>query len=265
MTEQLEVFATGLQMGESPRWHDGRLWVCDWLAGRVLVFDADGNRGAVAAVAGMPFSIDWLPDGRMVVCTPNGVRAGKDLELYGAGGRPWNEIAVDPAGRVYVNVPGSMPWEDPVPGTAAVVLPDGTTRDVADDLWFPNGMVVTPDGSTLVVAESHADRLTAFTIDATGDLVDRRVWADLGEGAAPDGICMDRDGAIWYASVPGSRCVRVEQGGRVLETVEAGQSCFSCTLGGEDGRTLYITANDYSEEGVGNGRVLAARVPVGSW
>lgn len=257
------MVATGLQMGESPRWHDGRLWVCDWLAGQVLAFDADGSRAVMARVDGMPFSIDWLPDGRLVVSTADGVRVGEDLAPYGAAGRPWNEIVVDPAGRVYVDVPGSMPWEDPVPGSAAVVLPDGTTRDVADDLWFPNGMVVTHDGSTLVVAESHADRLTAFTVDTDGDLVDRRVWADLGEGAAPDGICMDRDGAVWYASVPGMRCVRVAEGGQVLETVEVGQPCFSCTLGGEDGRTLYITANDYSEQGVGNGRVLAARVAVG--
>lgn len=146
-----------------------------------------------------------------------------------------------------------------------MILPDGTTRDVADDLWFPNGMAVTADGSTLIVAESHADRLTAFTIDSDGGLVDRRVWADLGEGAAPDGICLDREGAVWYASVPGMRCVRVAEGGQVLETVEAGQPCFSCVLGDDDGLTLYITANDYREQGVGNGRVLTARVTVAGW
>lgn len=245
MTNTLDVFATGLQMGESPRWHDGRFWMCDWLAGQVLVFAADGSREVVATVEGMPFSIDWLRDGRLLVSTPDGVRVGTDLAPYGAEGRPWNEIVVDPAGRAYVDVPGSMPWEDPAPGSAAVILPDGTTRDVADDLWFPNGMAVTADGSTLIVAESHADRLTAFTIDSDGGLVDRRVWAELGEGAAPDGICLDREGAVWYASVPGMRCVRVAEGGQVLETVEAGQPCFSCVLGDDDGLTLYITANDY--------------------
>lgn len=265
MTETLDVFATDLQMGESPRWHDGRFWMCDWLAGQVLAFNADGSREVVATVDGMPFSIDWLPDGRLLVATPDGLRVGTDLAPYGAGGLPWNEIVVDPAGRTYVNVPGSMPWEDPVPGSAAVVLTDGTTRAVAEDLWFPNGMVVTPDGATLIVAESHADRLTAFTIGPDSDLVDRRVWADLGEGAAPDGICLDREGAVWYASVPGKRCVRVAEGGHVLETVEAGQPCFSCVLGDEDGLTLYITANDYSEQGVGNGRVLTDRVAVAGW
>lgn len=264
MDDAPAVFATGISMGESPRWHDGRFWMCDWVAGEVLVFDDDGAREVVATVEGMPFSIDWLPDGRLVVCTPDGVRVGPDLTLLGAAGQGWNEIVVDPAGRVYVDVPGSMPWEDPLPGSVAVVLPDGTSRHVAGDLWFPNGMAVTPDGSTLVVAESHADRLTAFTI-ADGDLVDRRVWAELDEGSAPDGICLDRDGAVWFASVPGSRCVRVAEGGEVLQTVEAGQPCFSCVLGGPDGRTLFITANDYDEHGVRNGRVLTTRVDVAGW
>jgi len=262
MDDDLTVFATGISMGESPRWHDDRFWMCDWMAGEVLVFGDDGSREVVATVEGMPFSIDWLPDGRLVVSTPDGVRVGADLAPYGAQGEPWNEIVVDPTGHVFVDVPGSMPWEDPLPGSAAVVMPDGASRVVAGDLWFPNGMVVTPDGQTLVVAESHADRLTAFTVTDDGDLVDRRVWAELGEGAAPDGICLDREGGIWYASVPGARCVRVAEGGEVLQTVEVGQPCFSCVLGGPDGRTLFITANDYSDEGVGNGRVLTARVEV---
>lgn len=265
MDDDLTVLATGISMGESPRWHDGRFWMCDWGAGEVLVLAEDGAREVVATVEGMPFSIDWLPDGRLVLSTPDGVRVGTRLEPYGALGQSWNEVVVDPSGRVYVDVPGSMPWEEPVPGSVAVVLPDGTSRVVAGDVWFPNGMVVTPDGSTLVVAESHADRLTAFTITATGDLVDRRVWAELGEGAAPDGICLDREGAIWFASVPGSRCVRVAEGGEVLQVVEVGQPCFSCVLGGPDGRTLFVTANDYGEEGAGNGRVLTARVPVAGW
>jgi len=121
-----------------------------------------------------------------------------------------------------------MPWENPKPGIVAVVLPDGTSRQVADDLWFPNGMAVLGD-DTLVVAESHADRLSAWTITDSGELVNRRAWADLGPGAAPDGICADAEGAIWYASVPGQRCSRVAPGGRVLDTVEADRACFACT------------------------------------
>ncbi|MEO9321892.1 SMP-30/gluconolactonase/LRE family protein [Nocardioides sp. C4-1] len=260
----VDVFATGLQMGESPRWHQGRFWMCDWMAGEVLVFDADGTRHVVAEVEGLPFSIDWLPDGRLVVTTPDGVRVGDELAPYGAPGRGFNEIVVDPAGRAYVDMPGSMPWEEPLPGLAAVVEPDGSSRDLVGDLWFPNGMAITPDGRTLIVAESHADRLTAFTIADDGDLVDRRVWAELGEGAAPDGICLDADGAVWFASVPGRSCRRVAEGGEVLQTIDVGQPCFSCVLGGDDGRTLYVVANDYSETGVGNGRVLTCRVDVGA-
>src|SRR5881227_564005 len=234
-----EVFATGLQMGESPRWHDGRFWMCDWLAGEVLVFDADGSREVVARVAGLPFSIDWLDDGRLVVTTPGGVAAG----------------------RAWVDMPGSMPWEEPKPGIVAVVLPDGTSRQVADDVWFPNGMAVVDD-DTLVVAESHADRLTAWTITDSGELVDRRLWADLGPGSAPDGICADAEGAIWYASVPGQRCSRVAAGGEVLDTIDADRGCFACMLGGDDGRTLYIVANNYSRSGASDGIVLVRRVAV---
>lgn len=257
----VEIFATGIGMGESPRWHEGALWLCDWMAGEVLRFDAEGEREVVARVEGMPFSIDWLPDGRLVVCTPDGVRVGADLAPYGALGRGWNEIVATPTGDVFVNVPGSMPWEDPLPGIATLVRPDGSSLDVAGDLWFPNGMALTPDGETLVVAESHRRRLTAFTVTATGELTERRVWADLGEGT-PDGICLDAEGACWYADVPNQHCRRVAEGGEVLQTVEVGQGCFSCVLGGEDGRTLFIAANDFDGVSAGGGRVLTQRVTV---
>jgi sugar lactone lactonase YvrE len=255
------LFATGIQMGESPRWHDGRFWMCDWIAGEVLVFDAGGNRSVVARVEGLPFSIDWLPDGRLLITTPHGVVIGPEMLPYGAMGRPFNEIVVDRAGRTWVDMPGAAPGEDPKPGIVAVVLPDGTSNTVADDVWFPNGMVVLDD-NTLVVAESHADRLTAWTIKDSGELVDRRVWADLGSGAAPDGICADADGAIWYASVPAQRCTRVTEGGEVLDTIDVDRGCFACMLGGDDGRTLFIVANHYRDRGAPDGIVLTQRVDV---
>jgi sugar lactone lactonase YvrE len=248
-------------MGESPRWHDGRLWLCDWVAGEVLAFAADGAREVMARVEGLPFSIDWLPDGRLVATTPNGLVAGPGLEPYGAPGQPFNEIVVDGAGRAWVDMPGAMPWEEPKPGIVAVVLPDGTHRQVAGDVWFPNGMAVLGE-DTLVVAESHADRLTAWTITDDAELVDRRVWAELGPGAAPDGICADAEGAIWYASVPGQRCVRVAEGGAVLDTVEADRGCFACMLGGADGRTLFIVANRYADGRATDGVVLTHRAGV---
>lgn len=256
-----EVFATGIQMGESPRWHQGRFWMCDWLAGQVLVFDADAHRDAVARVEGMPFSIDWLPDDRLVLTTPRGMVTGPDLAPYGALRRPFNEIVVDAAGRAWANMPGSTPWEKSKPGTLTVVLPDGSSHQAADDLWFPNGMAIL-DESTLVVAESHADRLTAWTITGSGELVDRRVWAELAPGSAPDGICSDAEGAIWYASVPGQRCTRVAEGGEVLDTVGADRGCFACMLGGDDGRTLYIVANRYTGGRASDGIVLIEPVAV---
>ena len=166
-----QVFATGIAMGESPRWHDGRLWVCDWLAGEVLAFTEDGERTVVHRIDGLPFSVEWLPDGREVLTTQDGVVVGPDLAPYGGTGRPWNEVVVDPRGHVFVNMPGSMPGQEPKPGVLAVITPDGRTRDVAGDLWFPNGMAVTPDGTTLVVAESHAHRLDRLH-DRRGRLAD---------------------------------------------------------------------------------------------
>jgi sugar lactone lactonase YvrE len=125
-------------------------------------------------------------------------------------------------------------------------------------------MAVTPDNSTLIVAESYAKRLTAYDIGPDGGLADRRVWADLGEGV-PDGICLDAGGAVWYADVPNQRCVRVAEGGEVLATVDAGLGCFSCALGGPDGRTLFITAAEWhgmdGMTGPGTGQVLTADAP----
>ena len=261
------VLATGLAMGESPRWHDGLLWVCDWLSGEVVAVDSQGHTEVVRRIEGLPFSVDWLPDGREIYTTHAGVVVGPDLAPYGGTGRPWNEIVVDPLGRAFVNMPGSMPGEEPRPGVAAVVTPDGETREVADDLWFPNGMAVTPDGSTLIVAESHAHRLTAFTITRDASLTDRRTWAELGDHAAPDGICLDADGAVWYADVPNRHCRRVSEGGTALETVEVDRGCFACMLGGPDGRLLHIVATDWErldwQHGGGDrtGQVLTYRAP----
>jgi len=257
----IELFASGIQMGESPRWHGRRFWMCDWIAGEVLAFDADGSREVVARVEGLPFSIDWLPDDQLVITTPRGVVIGQEQAPYGVVGQPFNEVVVDAAGRAWVDMPGAAPWEDPKPGIVAVVLPDGTSRQVAGDVWFPNGMVVLGD-DTLVVAESHADRLTAWTITDVGELADRRVWADLGSGSAPDGICADAEGAIWCSSVPGQRCTRVAEGGTVLDTIEVDRGCFACMLGGDDGRTLFIVANRYGASGASDGIVVTQRVDV---
>ena len=244
------VLADGLRMGESPRWHAGRLWLSDWGARQLLAVNADGSTEVVRDMPTAPFSFDWLPDGRMLVISRGGrveaMHTDGSVQPYAdvsaVDDKPWNEIVTDGRGFAFVNGIGfEFPGGVPSTGQIAVIAPDGSTRRVADGLQFPNGMAVTADGSTLVVAESYAHCLTAFDIGSDGSLSGRRVWADLGD-AAPDGICLDAGGAAWYADVPHRRCVRVAQGGRVLATLDADRGCFACMLGGEAGSMLFAVA-----------------------
>jgi sugar lactone lactonase YvrE len=255
----------GIVLGESPRWHDGRLWLCDWGARELLVLDPAGGREVVPTGPSVPWSIDWLPDGRLVF-TASGESALVTQHADGSQTRyadlshlsehPWNEIVVDGRGNTYIDNIGfdMIGGEPPRPGTIALVTPDGAARQVADGVEFPNGMVVTPDSATLIVAESYARRLTAFDIGPDGELSNRHVWADLGDGA-PDGICLDAEGAVWYADVPNRRCVRVREGGAVLQTVQLDRGCFACMLGGEGGDTLFVVAADWrGPASMGEGR-----------
>src|SRR6266545_1898708 len=216
---QVQTLLTGLAMGESPRWHEDRLWFSDWGAQEVIAVDLDGNsKVQVRTPFGLPFCIDWLPDGRLLIVSGRESRLLRreldgslvtHADLRALSDKTWNEIVVDGRGNAYLNG---------VAGTIALVAPDGSGRRVADGLAFPNGMAVTPDNATLIVAESHARRLTAFDIAADGGLSNRRVWADLGDGV-PDGICIDADDAVWYGDVHNKRCVRVRGGGAALQTI----------------------------------------------
>jgi sugar lactone lactonase YvrE len=250
----MRTVLTGLTFGESVRWHEGRVWFCDWVAGEVVASTPDGEREVMARVDTMPFCIDWLPSGELLLTGQPKLVRQRDgaLETYAdlshITTKPWNEVAVDPRGNAYANsINFDFPGGEYQPGLIALVRPNGTVATVAGDIAFPNGMVVTPDGSTLIVAESYAARLTAFTIDPDGGLSDRRVWADLGEGAAPDGIGLDPDGNIWVADVPNRNCTLVREGaeaGEVLRRVDTPLGCFSCAYG--DG-TLYMVVADYSD------------------
>lgn len=271
---QPEVLLTGLALGESPRWHEDRLWFSDWLAHEIVAVDLHGKREVILDVPGMPFSFDWLPDGRLLIMS-NGdgrrlLRREPDgslvthAELTSLVDRPWNEIVVDGRGNAYVNSIcfDLMAGEDPAPGIIAMVAPDGSVRQVADGLEFPNGMAVTPDNSTLIVAESYAKRLTAYDVGADGDLSNRRVWAEV--DGYPDGICLDADNAVWCAAM--LRCLRVAEGGRVLQAIELDRSCFACMLGGPAHRTLFIMAAEWNgPEGMTaqarTGQVVAAAAP----
>jgi sugar lactone lactonase YvrE len=247
------TLTTGLGYGESPRWHDGRLWLCNWGTGEVLAVDPAGNTQVMATLPAttIPFSIDWLPDGRLLVISgpdarllvqrpDGGLDTYADLKHLAAG---FNELVVDGHGNAYVNGGDYNPMHDAefTPGIVALVTPDGDAREVARGVHFGNGMAVTPDNKTLIVADSYQRRLTAFDIHADGTLSTGHIWADLGTGV-PDGICIDTEGAVWHADVPNKRCVRVRKGGEVLSTVEADRGCFACMLGGPDGTTLYMTA-----------------------
>ena len=274
-TPELHTLLTGLAFGESPRWHAGRLWFSDWAAQEVIAVDLEGQREIITRVQSFPFCIDWLPDGRLLIVSastrrllrrePDGTLV-THVDLAGISDKPWNEIVVDGRGNIYLNNIGFDFPDGPVgPGIIALVTPDGLVRQVADGVAFPNGMIVTPDNATLIVAESYGKRLTAFDIAADGGLSNRRLWADLGDGA-PDGICLDAENAIWYADVPNRRCVRVREGGEVLQTIELDRGCFACALGGADKKTLFMMATEWrgSESmasGARTGKVLIVDAP----
>ena len=265
---------TGLAFGESPRWHDDRLWFSNWGAHEVVAVDASGTSEVIVRVPSFIFSIDWLPDGRLLIVggglllrrEPDGSLV-THADLTGHSSHTFNEIVVDGRGNTYVNNIGFdlLAGGKFAPGSIALLAPDGPARQVADGVAFPNGMVVTPDNATLILAESYAGRLTAFNIASDGSLSNRRVWADLA-GGVPDGICLDAEGAVWYADVPNKRCVRVREGGEVLRTIDLDRGCFACMLGGVDSKTLFIMAAEWhgpaSMAGAPRtGQVLTAEAP----
>jgi sugar lactone lactonase YvrE len=275
----VQTLLTGIAFGESPRWHDDRLWFADWGAQEVVAVDLGGNREVITRVGfpSFPMCIDWLPDGRLLIVSareglllrrePDGsLVTHADLSGLAEKGHPWNEIVVDGRGNAYINNQGfAFPGGEFAPGTIALLTPDGSARQVADGIAFPNGMAVTPDNQTLIVAESYGNKLTAFDIAADGSLSDGRVWADL-DGGVPDGICVDMEGAIWFGDVPNKRCVRVREGGEVLQTIDLDRGCFACMLGGPDRSTLFLVATEWRgtehmAEGPRTGQVLTAEAP----
>ncbi|KQY36039.1 gluconolaconase [Caulobacter sp. Root487D2Y] len=273
---EARTLLNGLVMGESPRWWNGRLWVCDWGARELLTVDMAGCRETIVAVDALPFCIDPRPDDRLLISAAGQVlllaphrQLKSHADLSSLSDKPWNEIVVVASGKgrgnAYVNNIGfDFPHGEVTTGIIALVTPDGAARQVADGVAFPNGMAITPDGETLILAESYGQCLTAFDIMPDGGLSNRRIWAEV--DGHPDGICLDAEGAVWYADVPGRRCVRVAEGGAVLARVDVDRGCFSCALGGPDGTTLFIVAADWrGPQGMGQpsrtGVVLTARAP----
>lgn len=269
--------AAGLAFGEGPRWHNGTLWWSDMHAGVVQRLVAGGVE-TVCSVAQRPSGLGWLPDERMLVVSmldrrvlrrESDGRLALHADLSGLVPRRCNDMVVDGAGRAWVgnfgfDIDGTP--EPPTPTILVRVDPDGSAHVVADDLLFPNGSVITPDGGTLIVAETWRGCLTAFDIADAGGLINRRRWARLPGGVFPDGIAIDAGGAIWVASPPTSECLRVAPGGEVTDRIATGQGAFACALGGEAGRTLFICVADSHDRerqrAERNGRIVTVEVAV---
>ena len=251
------VVAEGLVFGEAPRWHEGRIWVSDMLGGKVMTMSPSGRMEESVAVPTGASGLGWLRDGRMVVVSMADSRllAFKDgvPEIYAdlgiSRGTP-NDMVVDEYGRAYVGNAGCNLFAgiDPKP-TNLIMVEDGRAREVADDLIFPNGMAISPGGSTLIVAETFAHRLTAFDINPRdGSLSRRRVFADLGN-RTPDGICMDAKGAIWAGSAETGEFIRVREGGEVTNVINtSGRFATACVTGGADRRSLYMITAHFTPE-----------------
>jgi len=241
------VLLGGLGIPESPRWHDGRLWFCNWIDQQIVAVGLDGPPEVTAAPVQRPmgWSIDWLPDGTLLITGDKLRRREPDGSVAIQADQGGNEIVVDGRGNTYINGAdfNFAGGEAPKPGYIKLITPDGRVRRVADDIQFPNGMVITPDDRTLIVADLFAGRLSAFDITADGGLSNRRVFA---EGLGPDGICLDAEGAIWV-STGGSAVVRVSEGGEVLQRVEIpeNRAPFALALGGPDRRHLFILTAEW--------------------
>jgi sugar lactone lactonase YvrE len=272
-----DVLLDGLAFPEGPRWHDGRLWFSDMHSSVVLALDIEsGAAESIVDVAGKPSGLGWLPDGTLLVVSMEDRRLlrfdGSTLHEH-ADLSPWatfhcNDMVVSTEGRAYV---GNFGWDlhgggAPTPATMVRVDPDGTAGPAAEDLMFPNGTVITDDGRTLIVGESFGARLTAFDVADDGSLSGRRVWAQLDGGVVPDGICLDAEGAVWLASPMTDECVRVREGGEVLQRVAFDRGAFACMLGGADRQTLLVcTAHESSPAEAAaqrSGRIEAVRVDV---
>jgi sugar lactone lactonase YvrE len=271
---QPRVVVDGLAFPEGPRWRDGRLWFSD-MGGQVVVVDEDGSARTVLddIPGGPPSGLGWLPDGRLLVVATEGrtvLALGSDgsltrhADLSGVASYGCNDMVVGAAGRAYVGSCDLAGIPRPATSELVIVHPDGQVEVGDPAMRFPNGSVITPDGRTLIVAETFGQCLTAFTIDDEGRLGDKREWAAV-PLTSPDGICLDEEGCVWFADAAGNACVRVAEGGEVRDRVETDQAVFACTLGGPDGRTLFALTSTFP---IGDarrsrpGRIVAYEVTV---
>lgn len=272
----MDVVVDKLTFPEAPRWHAGRLWFSDFYTQRVLAVDAGGRLETMAQVPQRPSGLGWTLDGGLLVVSmldrrllrfDGGTsRVVADLSAHATG--PCNDMVVDTKGRAWIGNFGFDHHHGEAPRTTCLVRvdPDGTVTRVAEDLFFPNGTVITEDGRTLIVAETRAHKLTAFDIGDDGALSNRRVFAQLEDACFPDGICLDAEGAVWVADARSPRVLCVFDGGRIERMVATGdRNAFACMLGGADRRTLYVCTNTGSGPAMAqktDGRIESVRVDV---
>ena len=263
MSKNTEVLIEGLTFTEGPRWHDGRLYFSDFFTHRVLAVDTKGNMETIVETPQQPSGLGWSPDGSMLIVSMNDQKLlsfsngelSEVADLSQLATHFCNDMVVDKKGNAYVgNFGFDLHGGEPIkPTNLILVRPGEEPCVVAENVFFPNGTVITPDDKTLIVGETFASCLTAFDINEDGTLANRRVWADLrsieeGYTPVPDGICLDAEGAIWVASPSTNDVIRVQEGGALLDKVEVDRGAFACMLGGENGNTLFIsTANDSTE------------------
>jgi sugar lactone lactonase YvrE len=274
MTE-VETLLDGLTFPEAPRWRDGRLWFSDFYTECVIAVDLSGKAETIAHVPQRPSGLGWRPDGTLLVVSMldkrllarrNGALA-PIADLSALAGGPCNDMVVDSAGRAYIGNFGFDRHAGEAPRTTCIIRvdPDGKVTRAADDLMFPNGMVITPDGRCMIVAETYAHRLTAFDIAADGALGNRRLFAELRD-CFPDGLCLDAEGAVWVADARGHEALRVFEGGRIADRIGVGaRTVFACMLGGDDRRTLFLCTSTGSGPAMAerrDGKIELARIAV---
>ena len=263
MTKTTEVLIDGFTFTEGPRWHEGRLYFSDFFTHRVLAVDTKGKHEIIVETPYQPSGLGWLPDGSLLIVSMNdqkllhfdkGVLT-EAADLSGLATHYCNDMVVDKSGNAYIGNFGFdlHGGESLKPTNLILVRPDEDPCVAAENLFFPNGTVITPDGKTLILGETFSSCLTAFDINSDATLSNRRVWADLssieeGYDPVPDGICLDAEGAIWVASPSTNDVIRIQEGGILLDKIEVDRGAFACMLGGDKGKTLFISTSKDSQE-----------------
>jgi sugar lactone lactonase YvrE len=267
--KQTKILLKGLRFPEGPRWHDNKLWFSDMVGGKVITVDLEGNAEIIIKMRGFPSGLGWDPQGRLLIVSmldrrllrleSDGLKEVADLSNLASNN--CNDMVVDKYGNAYVGNFGfdflaNAPFK---PAEIVLVTSDGQARIVADNVAFPNGTVITPDGNTLIVGETYGSCLTAFNIEKDGSLTNRRIWARLSGSAVPDGICLDSESAIWLASPTTSEVLRVLEGGEISNRIKIQDenSAYACMLGGPSRKTLFICTSNDSRT---NGRIESIEV-----